>query len=472
MTGCYLGIDLGISGARTAVVDGSGNLVGRGRSARRSGANRQFEYERDPLDWSLQVADACRQAARDAGHPRIEAIGIGALGPCPVLLDRELRPLGPSPLFSIDGRAEPTRLALQREHGLTEEEFGPDHVIAQLHWIRQQEPERFAKAAWCVDAAGYLVSDLTGMLVMDPITLLDHTVAGLQSPLPVPPVRAADEIAGGLTEAAAQRLGLPAGIPVTVGTYDSYVDVAGSGATRVGEACMLLGSTLIMGRVVEAQQCGEGLRLTPHIGRGSFLGGWTSSCGSLIDWAQRIYGVAACAAAEDLPPGADGLVMLPYLAGERAPIWDRNARGAIVGLSLHNDAAHLARAALDAVALSAMDLARRVATLTGPVGSFRVNGGGARNRGLVQAIADATATPLEIVAHAGEAYAPAWLAARAVGKRLEPGLDRIVKPEPERSRRYEQLLEIYRDLYPRLAPIMHSLAAQGLPQQEFQKETE
>jgi xylulokinase len=235
---------------------------------------------------------------------------------------------------------------------------------------------------------------------------------------------------------------------------------------------MLLGSTLVMGRVVEKEQCGEGLRLTPHVGRGGFLGGWTSSCGSLIDWAQRLYGAAACAAAESLPPGAGDLVMLPYLAGERAPVWDPNARGVIVGLSLHNDAPHLARAALDAVALSALDLTRRLKTLAGPLGGFRVNGGGARNRGLVQAIADATATPLEIVAHAGEACAPAWLAARAIGKRLEPGLDRIVAPEPEHSRRYEQLFDIYRELYPRLAPTMHSLAAQGQPQQELQKETE
>jgi xylulokinase len=119
-----------------------------------------------------------------------------------------------------------------------------------------------------------------------------------------------------------------------------------------------------------------------------------------------------------------------------------------------------------------MDLTRRLTALSGPLGSFRINGGGARNRGLVQAIADATATPLEIVAHAGEACAPAWLAARAVGHHMAPGLDRIVRPNPDHSRRYEELFEIYRQLYPRLAPVMHSLAASAQPPQEIQKETE
>ncbi|MGH6880382.1 xylulokinase [Hypericibacter sp.] len=472
MTGCYLGIDLGISGARASVVNATGRPLGQGRSAQRSGSNRRFEFEREPLDWSLQVVEACRQAIREAGGSRIEAIGIGALGPCPVLLDRDRRPLGPSPLFSIDGRAEPTRLALREAHGLSDETLGPDHVIPRLHWIREQEPERFAKAACCVDAAGYLVSDLTDALAIDPITLVDHAAPGLPSPLPMPPIRPADAIAGGLTPGAAQRLGLPAGIPVTVGTYDCFVDIAGSGVTEPGEACMLLGSTLVMGRVVEDERCGEGMRLTPHVGQGGFLGGWTSSCGSMIDWAQRLYGAAAFATAESLPPGAGDLVMLPYLAGERTPVWDPNARGVILGLSLHNDASHLARAVLDAVALSAMDLTRRLTALSGPLASFRINGGGARNRGLVQAIADATATPLEIVAHAGEACAPAWLAARAVGHRMEPGLDRIVRPKPENSRRYEELFEIYRQLYPRLGPVMHSLAASAQPQQEIQKETE
>ncbi|HWA41877.1 MAG TPA: FGGY-family carbohydrate kinase [Hypericibacter adhaerens] len=466
MTGCYLGIDLGISGARAAVLTDAGRTIGQGRSAGSGGANRQAEYEREPRDWSLQLTEACRQAVQQAGHPRIEAIGIGALGPCPVLLDRDLRPLGPAPLFSMDGRAEATRIALRDARGLNDETLGPDHVIPRLHWIREQEPERFAQAAWCVDAAGYLVSDLTGALVIDPITLCDHAAPGLPSPLPTPPVQAADAIAGGLSAGAAERLGLPAGIPVTVGTYDCFVDIAGSGVIEPGAACMLLGSTLVMGRVVEEARCGQGMRLTPHVGQGHFLGGWTSSCGSLIDWAQRLYGQDAMAAAETLPPGEGGLVMLPYVAGERTPVWDPQARGVIVGLALHNDAPQLARAALDAVALSAMDLTRRLVALSGPLASFRVNGGGARHRGLVQAIADATGVALEILAHPGEAQAPAWLAARALGRRLEPAVDRVVTPDPARHQRYAELFDVYQALYPRLASTMHSLAQQALPQHQ------
>jgi sugar (pentulose or hexulose) kinase len=186
---------------------------------------------------------------------------------------------------------------------------------------------------------------------------------------------------------------------VAIGGCDSYVDLAGIGMSRIGDLAILLGSTLILGRVMERDEAVDGLRVTPHHGAGWFFGGWTSACGTLLDWSTNI----------------------------------------------------------DAIALSALDLSERVLRATGPCNVARVGGGGTRNPALVSAVADATGVPLEIAAHAGEAMPPALLALRAIGIEPEVRIERRVRPNAERTRRYQELLKTYRGLYPALSSSLHAL---------------
>ena len=150
-------------------------------------------------------------------------------------------------------------------------------------------------------------------------------------------------------------------------------------------------------------------------------------------------------------------MMLPYFSGERAPIWDNDARGAIIGATLQTSAAELHRAAIDAVALSALDLSERVLRATGRCEMARVGGGGTRNAALLAAICDATGLILEVAAHAGEAVAPAMLALHAIGQQPDIRIERRLHPAPERTRRYREMLETYRALYPALSASLHAL---------------
>src|SRR5262249_27651826 len=140
MTG-FLGIDLGLSGARSAVIDRGGVLLGTGRSdvSQDSGI-----AERDPATWLDAVAEAVRKSLSAAGDPAIEAIGIGAMGPCPVTVDADLRPLGLAPLFSLDPRAEQFRRRMIAD-GIPETALGPDHVIPKLQWLEETDPDRLAR---------------------------------------------------------------------------------------------------------------------------------------------------------------------------------------------------------------------------------------------------------------------------------------------------------------------------------------
>jgi xylulokinase len=450
-----LGIDLGLSGARAAVLSTDGSLIGRGRCA--VPTRNPGELEADPKAWLEAAIGAARAALADAGLNAVDAIAIGALGPCPVLLDEALEPIGPAPLFGIDARSEAHRQRLKREHNLSDEELSLDHVAPKLQWLRDTQPKRFARAHWVVDAAGSIVAAFTGVATIDHSTAAYHLAPGIVPPVRLPEPRAADEIAGGLLPDAARRLGLPAGIPVAIGGCDSYVDLAAIGMREIGDLGILLGSTLVLGRVVETCVATDGLRCTPHHGAGAFLGGWTSACGSLLDWSADLFGPAAVAAAADLPPGAGGLMLLPYFSGERAPVWDNDARGAILGATLQTSAADMHRAAIDGVALSALDLTERLLRLTGRCEMARVGGGGTRNAALTAAIGDATGLVLEIPAHGGEAVAPAMLALRALGHRPQMTIEKRLHPDPARTQRYREMLETYRALYPALAASLHAL---------------
>ena len=229
-----LGIDLGLSGARAAVMDSGGRALGRGRAdcidVERSGG----EMVHDPTGWASEMTTAARAALADAGVRSVDVIAVGALGPAPVVLDSDLRPMAPSAISSMDP-------------------VGP-----RLEAWRRGAPALFERAAWVVDVTGYLVSTLVGRPVMDTITANDHEPFG-DRVAPAPEPEDAQSMAGGLTRDAADRLGLAEGTPVTVGTYDTFVDLAGLGVREVGDAVLLLGSTLNIGVIRSSDEAPKGI---------------------------------------------------------------------------------------------------------------------------------------------------------------------------------------------------------------------
>lgn len=435
---------MGLTGVRAAVLDEGGRLL---RAARRSLSPRLApgRAEQDPAAW----LGALFEAGRDAlGGGEVDAVGVAALGPAPVLVDEALQPLTPALLFALDRRAESQRAALGATH---------DHALPKLRWWQERGGEAWREAAWALDATGFLVASLTGVPAMDGITRADYFLNGAGPDVALPEPAAPDAVAGGLTPAAAAALGLPAGTPVSTGTYDTFADVAAAGVRAPGDGAVLLGSTLIVCRAVAATSGCEGLETSAYPGDGVLLGGWTASAGSALAWAERELGPADDPAA--LPPGAGGLVALPYLAGERTPVWDPDARGLVLGLTLQTTRAELRRALVDAVALSARDHAERLRVCGVATPSWRAGGGGTRNDAWLHATCDALDAPVEVAAHAGEAIGPALLALRSVGADPPSGTERVLAPDAERAARLDALYAIYRELHPLLGSAMHRLGA-------------
>ncbi len=390
-----------------------------------------------------------QEAVAGAGDVRISAIGVAALGPAPLLVDAALAPLTKAPLFGLDRRAEPQRRRMTRGLATEEADGTLDNALPKLAWWRDHEPAVSARAAWVLDATGFLVASLTGVPVMDTVTAGDYELPGVEAafPLPVPvdPLAVAGELQGG----AAERLGLPAGLPVVCGTYDSFADIAAAGVRGPGDAGMVLGSTMIVCRAAENAHPEHGLGVSGYPGHGLLLGGWTLSGGLVLDWfADRLGGGRSQDELAGMAAGVDtrGVVALPYLAGERTPIWDPDARAAVLGLGLDSGPEHVYRALIDSLAMAVRDHTERIERTLGPCPAWGVTGGGTRNRLWLQATADAVGAPLEVSADAAEAVGPGLLALRALG--FDPQREPIatIEPAPVSPLRLDSALARFRGL--------------------------
>jgi sugar (pentulose or hexulose) kinase len=313
-----------------------------------------------------------------------------------------------------------------------------------------------------VDATGYLVAWLTGVPVMDRITRDDYVLPAREPPVPMPRAQEPLAIAGGLRAAVASELGLEEGIPVAVGTYDSYVDLDAM-AGAAGEGGLLLGSTMVMAVDARPGDAAHdaGLRMVA-LPRGRAVAGWTSAAGATLEWAAERFGAGDVGVLE---PGAGGLLALPYLHGERAPVWDPDARAAVVGITAATSAVELQRAFLDAVVLSARDIAERIAANGRAPARWRVGGGGIHDAVWVKATSDALGTPLDLL-DIGQGVGAALFALHALGRAPSVPIVRSETPQPANTRRYDALLPLYRELHPRLAGAMHTLgrlATSGYP---------
>lgn len=447
-----LGIDVGLSGVRAAVMRDDGRVLAVARCDS-SPVFAEGVTEQDPRGWLEGAIEAGSRAVADASTS-VDGMAVVALGPAPVLLDAEGEALSPSPLFGLDRRAAPWRERLAT---------GPDHAMPTLLRWADTAPELIAKATMVVDAAGFVVRAMTGEGTMDRVTAASYRWPGIESPLPVPSPVEPDAIAGTLAPSAADLMGLRAGIPVAVGTIDCFADIAAAGVARPGDGAILLGSTLVVYAVTGGEPEVAGLDTTPHLGDGSLVGGSTATAGLALDRLVRLLGSTEDLEQEAgaLEPGSGGLLALPYLAGERTPLRDPWARGVLAGLTLTTTAAKLYRAMVDGIALTALEHHDRLRDAGLAPDRYRVAGGGVRNRTWLASVCDALGTPLDVMPDAGSAAGAAWLGLRMLGLEPERSPDQRREPDETRHTRFRDLLERTRVLWRAAAPVVRGLGDVG-----------
>jgi xylulokinase len=456
-----LGIDLGTTEAKAALVGLDGRLVGLGRASYPMDSGPDGRAEQSPADWWAAVVAAVRS---------IDAAGVEVVGVCGV-------GQGPT-LAALDVEGMPVRAAITwQDRRAGNGGFG---LLPKLAWLAREEPASVERAAWLTtawDALGLWLSGRAATALQGHETAFDEEAlraAGVPAervPAPVP----GGSVLGPLRATAAAAMGLPAGIPVVAGVNDGMASVLGAGLRAAGDAVDTGGTSGGLAICSDRPLDLPGVYSAPAPLPGRWiLGGAMAALGASVDWlrtsvlGERWTPDELFAAAASVAPGADGLVFLPYLAGERAPVFDEAARGAFVGLTLAHGPAHLARAVLEGGAFAVRHVAEPILAAGIPLRELRPAGRPTPDDLWARIKADVLGTPVAIPTIGETAVLGAAILA-AAGTGAVPDLEagvatmtstaRRLEPDPAAHARYDKLFVVYRDLYPALKPAFDAVAA-------------
>ncbi|MBO0676230.1 FGGY-family carbohydrate kinase [Mycolicibacterium sp. S2-37] len=485
-----LGIDIGTGSTKGVLVDVTGAVlasetVDHAMSLPRPG---WAEADADALWWREVCAISSALMARLPAGAAVAGMCVSGVGPCLVLCDAALRPLRPAILYGIDTRATDEIDALTAEFGdeaileragtrLSSQAVGP-----KLEWVRRHEPEVFERATGWYGSNSFIAAKLTGEYVQD------HHTASQCDPLyatrdfdwnhewaqricghlPLPRLVWPSEVVGAVTRAAAEQTGVPEGTPVCAGTVDAYSEAFSVGVRRPGDQMLMYGSTMFLVQIIDEYYSDPTLWTTAGVERETLaLAAGTSTAGSLIRWLQQTTGGASfeelMAEAQRVPPGSEGLLMLPYLAGERTPVFDPRARGVVAGLTLRHTRGHLFRAAYEGISFGIREILERFDDAHSGLRTVAV-GGGLRSPLWTQTLSDITGRPQLVPEQGiGASYGDALLAAIGTGI-VEPDTDwtkvaREIEPDPRHRALYDDLYATWRELYPATRSQVHRLSA-------------
>ncbi len=496
MHSTILAFDIGMSGLKASLVDEELNMI---RNVTTTYPTRRYPgggCEQEAADWWMSAVRAMMMLRELAPEyvKRVDAIGISGhmLGCLPMDADGQtLRPA----MICADTRALAVSNALRDAYGrdyfyrITGNVLSPASTLCKTLWLKKNEPELYAKAVRILQPKDYLVYRLTGRMDTTDMSDASHGLlmdlrtrayardmldaVGLDAEK-FPAIHTSCEIAGRLSDEAAGCLGLRAGIPVSVGGGDGACANIGAGVARTGEFYMNLDtSAWIAGQMDEPffDPQHRVYHISTLDGRGWNVIGTELCAGRSVAWAQTVFDVASPrafdSAASTVPAGAGGLVYLPYLDGERSPVFDVQAQGVFFGMSSAHRREHFLRAVLEGTSCGLAQILG-VMRERQPVEQLRIIGGGAKSKLWKQILADVCGVTLHDVSTFSDS-ATSLGAAAAAGVAIGVFRDlpeacafirtngRIVPdPDPQTQRAYTLVKKRYAMLYPALVEAFHT----------------
>ncbi len=493
-----LGVDIGTYESKGVLVDAKGQVVASAKRPHEMLVPRPGWAEHRPdEDWWGDFVHITREILNTSGvaPSDIAAIAASAIGPCMLPVDAQGRPLVNGVLYGVDTRAEQEiedltdRIGADRimqvcGNALTSQSVGP-----KILWLRRNRPEIWAKTGRILTSTSYLTYRLTGDYVIDHYTAanfsplydvgkLDWTqdlASDIADPDMLPRLMWSGEIAGHVTADAARETGLAEGTPVTCGTIDAAAEAVSVGTRHAGDMMMMYGSTIFIIQVTDAPVRDPRLWYAPWLTPGSHasMAGLATS-GTLTHWFRdqfarelpRDHAFPVLAKeAEASPPGAKGLLFLPYFSGERTPIHDPWAKGAFFGLNLTHRRGDLYRAVIEGIAYGTGHVIETYRDVGQPPKRVLAVGGGTQNPLWLQATSDIGGVR-QIVRETsiGASYGDAFLAACAVGLAEPSDIDRWNPEdreiEPQDVPAYARQFPLYKDLYTSTRHIAQALDAE------------
>lgn len=509
-----IGVDIGTQSTKALLVDGDGTIIAKHSVGYQPDTPKLLWAEQWPLVWFDAVLECIARCVEQAREQGIEASAIRAVcvsslyGGSGIPVDNDIKPLHPC-LIWMDRRATAQvdqvreSVDLERLYAITGNGVDSYYGFTKMLWLRDNRPDVWAATRYFLPPNAYVIYLLTGEIAVD------HSSAGniggvydvgrrdwsdvmldmLGIPATMMPERLVEstDVVGSLLSQWTARLGLQAGTPIVAGGVDAAVATFAAGATRVGQHVAMIGTSMCWGYINQTVDARNGLISMPHVFNGRrdmYVFGGAITAGASVTWYREQFCQAEVEAARALPhgdphvlleeaaarvpAGSEGVMFLPYLMGERSPVWDAKASGAFIGLNLVHTRAHLYRAVLEGVAFALrhnIEAGRKGAQFLDD--KLIVVGGAAHSDLWMQIIADVTGYPVYTIEQEVEAAMGAALLA-AVGTSLvtdevaRGGWARLVeraRPDADRLALYADRFEVYAGLYPALKPLMHRLQA-------------
>jgi xylulokinase len=478
-----IGVDIGTSTSKGVLVDLDGQVLASHvveHAVQRPGPGM---FEMDGSVWWDEFVEIARRLGGD-----VQAVGVSGMGPCVLLADAADEPLRPAILYGVDTRSGRQIERLNERYGADEIQrrcgsaLSSQAAGAKVAWVADEESELFARARRLYMPSSFLARRLTGAYVLDHHSAsqctplydwLEHAwhvpwADEIAGSIELPPLQWPGDAAGTVTADAAAATGLPEGIPVITGTIDAWSEALSIGAQGVGDLMLMYGTTMFLVHTVPEPLTSPALWGTVGAlpGTRNLAGGMATS-GAITSWLRELFGSPGYGEllqlAGESGVGANGLVLLPYFAGERTPIMDPDARGVIAGLTLSHTRGDLYRAALEATGYGVRHNIEAIEAAGGDIRRIVAVGGGTQGGLWTQLVSDITGRPQEIRAQSiGASYGAAFLAAQLVATVSIDAWNPVretVTPRAGAVEAYEQLYGLYRDLYPRTADTVHALAA-------------
>ena len=480
-----LGVDIGTFETKGVLVDAEGTIVATAARAHEMLVPQAGWAEHRPdEDWWGDFVFVTSEILKTSGVDarEIVAVATSAIGPCMLPVDAAGQPLMNGVLYGVDTRAE-------QEIDALNEAIGPDQIMAtcgnaltsqsvgpKILWLKRNRPEIWDKTARILTSTSYLTFRLTGAYVIDHYTAanfspiydvnaMDWTqslTGDIASPEILPQLMWSTEIAGHVTAKAAAETGLAEGTPVTCGTIDAAAEAVSVGTKEPGDMMMMYGSTIFIIQVTDAPVRDPRLWYAPWLSPGTHasMAGLATS-GTLTHWFRDQFArdlnrdeafPVLAGEAESSPPGANGLLFLPYFSGERTPIHDPKAKGAFFGLNLTHTRGDMYRAVIEGIANGTAHVIETYRELGQAPARVLAVGGGTKNEVWLQATSDIGQVPQVVCEKTiGASFGDAFLAACAVGLAEPDDIDHWNTPEreaqPQDIAAYRRQYPLFKDLY-------------------------
>ena len=483
MKALLLGIDIGTSACKIAVFEENGRVAAQSNQPYAVYYPFPGWVEQDADEWWAAVCKGIREVLSAPGveAEAISCIGIDGQSWSAIPVDSKGEVLARTPIW-MDTRAKEVCSRVKKQLGedtifqVAGNDFLPSYSAPKMLRRKEECPEVYGRVDTFLQSNSFIAYRLTGVLSQDVSQLYGLQFFNLRNLKPdkeltrelgldldlIPEVFPCDQIIGGVSEEASRLTGLKEGTPVVAGGLDAACGTLGAGVYLPGQTQEQGGQAGGMSICLNEALAHKSLILSPHVVPGRYLlQGGTVGGGGALKWFRQELGNGMSfdeltAEAEAIPPGADGVVFLPYMAGDRSPIWNPDAKGVFYGLSYDKTRGHMIRAVLEGVAF-ALEHNLRVAKEAGAEVSIMNAMGGASNSSLwTQIKSDVTGKPIQVpTSDTATTLGAAILAGigcglygsyrEAVEKTVT--ITKSYEPNEENHERYRHSMELYLELY-------------------------